>query len=180
MVTDPDENPPATDDSLATESLTPEQLDDLKTRAAKADENWQRLLRTTADLENYKKRAQREREDAVKFANESLMKKLIPALDNFEMALAAANQNQAANTQSLQTGVSMILQQLRSALTESGLEEVDATGKTFDPNWHEAVAQQESDEVPEGQVLQQMRKGYKLRDRLIRPASVIVAKKASA
>src|SRR5947209_18011926 len=98
------ENPPATD-SLVAEPLTPEQLDDLKNRAAQADENWQRLLRTTADLENYKKRAQREREEAVKFANESLMKKLIPALDNFEMAIAAANQNPAANTQSLQTGV---------------------------------------------------------------------------
>lgn len=168
-------------EALAPEALTPEQIDDLKNRAARADENWERLLRVTADLDNYKKRAQREREDAVKFANESLMKKFIPVLDNFEMALAAANQNaSAANAQSLQTGVAMILQQLRSALVESGLEEVDATGKAFDPNLHEAVAQQESAEVPEGNVLQQMRKGYKLRDRLIRPASVVVAKKPAA
>lgn len=170
---------PATS-ALEPDPLTPQQLDDLKARAARADENWERLLRTTADLDNYKKRAQREREDAVKYANESLMKKLIPTLDNFEMALAAANQSQGANTQSLQTGVAMIMQQLRSALSESGLEEIDATGKTFDPNWHEAVAQQESAEVAEGQVLQQMRKGYKLRDRLIRPATVVVAKKPAA
>ena len=65
-------------------------------------------------------------------------------------------------------------------LLESGLEELDATGKTFDPNWHEAVSQQDSAEVPEGQVLQQLRKGYKLRDRLVRPATVVVAKAPAA
>jgi molecular chaperone GrpE len=78
--------------------------------------------------------------------------------------------------QSLQTGISMVHQQLKNALTEAGLEEVDATGKRFDPNLHEAVSQQESAEVPEGHVVQQLRKGYKLRERLLRPASVIVAK----
>jgi molecular chaperone GrpE len=178
IATETAENPSTT--ALVPEPLTPEQIEDLKTRAERADENWQRLLRATADLENYKKRAQREREDAVKFANESLMKKLIPVLDNFEMALAAAQKTDTANAQSLQTGVAMILQQLRSALMESGLEEVDAAGKTFDPNLHEAVSQQESADVPEGQVLQQLRKGYKLRDRLIRPATVVVAKKPAA
>jgi molecular chaperone GrpE len=170
-----------TPESLVPEPLTPGQIEDLKNRAAKADDNWERLLRVTADLENFKKRALREREEAIKFANESLMKKLIPVLDNFDMALTAASQNQAAaNAQSLQTGVAMILQQLRSALVESGLEEVDAAGKAFDPNWHEAVSQQESADTPEGNVLQQLRKGYKLRDRLIRPATVIVAKKPAA
>ena len=159
------------------ESWTPEQIEDLKNRAAKADENWERLLRTTADMENFKKRAQREREEAIKFANESLFKKLIPILDSFDMALAAAKPDHGAAPASLQTGVAMIHQQIRNMLLESGLEEVDASGKPFDPNWHEAVSEQESDEVPEGHVLQQMRKGYKLRDRLIRPATVIVAKK---
>ena len=74
----------------------------------------------------------------------------------------------------------MIHSQLRNALTESGLEEIDAAQQIFDPNWHEAVSHQESAEVPDGQVLQQLRKGYKLRDRLIRPATVIVAKKSAA
>lgn len=166
-------------DNQAVEMLTEAQLKDLKTRAAKADDNWERLLRATADLDNFKKRAAREREEAIRFANEGLMKKLVTVLDNFDMAMAAA-QAQPDNTQSLQTGVAMIYQQLRQALTESGLEEVDAAGKTFDPNFHEAVSQQESADVPEGQVLQQLRKGYKLRDRLIRPATVIVAKKPAA
>jgi len=158
-------------------ALSPEQLEELKAKAAKADENWARVLRATADFDNYKKRAAREREDALKFANESLMKKLVPVLDNFEAALAAAGQNPTGSAASFQTGVAMIQQQLRSALTESGLEEIDAAGKPFDPNWHEAVSQQETDEIPEGQVVQQLRKGFKLRERLIRPATVIVAKK---
>ncbi len=156
---------------------TPEQLADLQTRAAKAQENWDRLLRTTADFDNFKKRAAREKQDAIKYATESLLQKVIPVLDNFEMALAAAQNSSADGLKSLQDGVAMIHSQLKSTLTEAGLEEVDATGKPFDPNLHEAVSQQESDTVAEGHVLQQLRKGYKLRERLLRPATVIVAKK---
>ena len=161
-------------------ALTPEQVEELKAQAAKADENWQRLLRATADLENFKKRAARERQEAVKFANEGLVQKLVSVLDNFEMALAAAQNNPATDVQSLKDGVAMIQQQLKNVLTEAGVEEVDATGKIFDPNLHEAVSQQETDAAPEGQVVQQLRKGYKLRERLLRPATVIVAKKPAA
>jgi molecular chaperone GrpE len=162
-------------------SIAPEQLTELKERAAKADEHWDRLLRTTADFDNFKKRAAREKQDAIKFANESLLQKLIPVLDNFDMALAAAQTSgKGEAVQSLQTGVKMIYQQLKSALTEAGLEELDATGKPFDPNLHEAVSQKETAEVPEGQVVQQLRKGYKFRDRLLRPASVVVAKHPGA
>ncbi len=162
-------------------TIAPEQLTELKERAAKADEHWDRLLRTTADFDNFKKRAAREKQDAIKFANESLLQKLIPVLDNFDMALAATQTSAKADAvQSLQTGVSMIHQQLKSALVDAGLEELDAAGKPFDPNIHEAVSQQETAEVPEGQVVQQLRKGYKFRDRLLRPASVVVAKPPAA
>ena len=161
-------------------TVTDEQLDELTERAAKADEHWQRLLRTTADFDNFKKRAAREKQEAIKFANEGLIQKLIPVLDNFDMALAAAQAGQTEAAQSVQTGVNMIYQQLKNALVEAGLEEVDAAGKTFDPNLHEAVSQQETDEVAEGQVVQQLRKGYKLRDRLLRPATVVVAKPPAA
>jgi molecular chaperone GrpE len=157
--------------------LTPEQLAELQTRAAKADENWERLLRVTADFENFKKRAARERTEAAQFANASLLQKLLPVLDNFEMAQSAAQSAQGDKLASLQTGIAMVQQQLKTALAESGLEEMDATGKTFDPHFHEAVSQQESDDEPEGQVIQQIRKGYKFRERLLRPAAVIVAKK---
>jgi len=175
---EPDEALGDADSSAVTEAgnLAPEQIEELKTRAAKADEHWERLLRTTADFDNFKKRAARERQEAVKFANESLIQKLIPVLDNFEMALAAAQSSSTTEMKSLTDGVAMIHSQLRQTLGEAGLEELIATDRVFDPNLHEAVSQQESSEVAEGQVLQQLRKGYKLRDRLLRPATVIVAK----
>ena len=161
-------------------TVTPEQFGELKERAAKADEHWDRLLRTTADFDNFKKRAAREKQDAIKFANEGLLQKLIPILDNFDMALSAAQNAQTDAVQSLQTGVNMIYQQFKNAMTEAGLEEISAEGKIFDPNLHEAVSQQETLDVPEGQVVQQLRKGYKFRDRLLRPATVVVAKRPSA
>ena len=159
--------------------LTEEQFQQIKAQAAKADEYWNQLLRTAADLDNYKKRAAREKQEAIKHANESLLGKLIPVLDNFEMALAAASSTSAESADSLQQGVSMIQQQLKQALADAGLEEINAAGQPFDPNYHEAVSQQESTEVPEGHVLQQLRKGYKLRERLLRPATVVVAKAPS-
>jgi len=162
--------------------LAPEQLEELKARAAKADEHWDRLLRTAADLENFKKRAARERLEAAQSAAAALIQKILPVLDHFEMAQTATQTTDAApgGVASLQAGVAMIQQQLRTTLAESGLEEIDASGKPFDPTWHEAVSQRETADVPEGHVVQQLRKGYKLRDRLLRPATVIVAKKPAA
>jgi molecular chaperone GrpE len=160
--------------------LSPEELEELQTRAAKAADTWERLVRTTADFENFKKRAARERQDAARYANESLVQKLIPVLDNFDMALGAAQANAGNSLEALQAGIAMIQQQFKSALADAGVIEVDATGQPFDPHQHEAVSQQESAEVPEGHVLQQLRKGYKLRERLLRPATVIVARKPAA
>jgi molecular chaperone GrpE len=183
-----EDQPAAADPSPAAEALvplepatvTPEQLTELKERAARADENWERLLRTSADFDNFKKRAAREKQEAIKYANENLLQKLMPVLDNFEMALSAAQKSSPDAGQSLQAGVSMIFQQLKTALAEAGLEELDAIGKLFDPNFHEALSQQETSDVPDGQVVQQLRKGYKLRERLLRPASVVVAKQPAA
>jgi molecular chaperone GrpE len=157
---------------------TPAEIAELKAQAAKAGEYWDRLLRLSADFDNYKKRAARERKEAVSFANENLLVKLLPVLDAFEMALAAANSDPAAK--SLQAGIVMVGNQLKSALAEAGLEEIDANGKRFDPSLHEAVAQEETADVPEGEVIRQTRKGYKFRHRLLRPAGVIVAKAPAA
>ena len=171
------ETPPEGDaPEAASEPLSEQQLIELKEQAGKAAQYYDQLVRTMADMENFKKRAARERQDAIKYANESLLERIIPVLDNFDAALAAAS---APNTtvQSLQSGVNMIQTQLKSAMSEAGLEEIEAAGQPFDPNIHEAISQQETDEVPEGHVVQQVRKGYKLRERLLRPASVIVAKK---
>jgi molecular chaperone GrpE len=161
-------------------TVTAEQLTELKERAARADENWERLLRTTADFDNFKKRAAREKQEAIKFANEGLVQKLLPVLEHLDMALAAGQTAQPEASQALQAGVNMICQQLKSALAEAGLEELDALGQPFDPNFHEALMQKETPDVPEGQVVQQLRKGYKLRDRLLRPAGVVVAKQPAA
>jgi molecular chaperone GrpE len=154
----------------------PEELRNLREKAAKADENWDKYVRVVADFDNYKKRAAREKTESVRYANESLIERLLPVMDNFEAALAATNAP-GAELDSVKQGVTMIHSQLKNFLGDSGVEEIDASGQVFDPNFHEAVSQQPSTEVAEGHVLQQMRKGYKLRDRLIRPAMVVVAKK---
>jgi molecular chaperone GrpE len=166
-------------DEVFAGAMSPDEAAVLRDQASKAEQYREQLLRLAADLENYKKRAAREKQEAIKFANEGLLEKLIPVLDNFEMALAAAG---AANTSidTMRSGVQMIAHQLKSAMADAGLQEIDATGQPFDPNFHEALSQQESGDVPEGNVMQQVRKGYRLRERLIRPASVIVAKKAGA
>jgi molecular chaperone GrpE len=163
----------------ATDPLSPEQMAELREKAAKADQLHEQLLRTAADLDNFKKRAARERQDAIKFANESLLEKLLPIIDNFEMALTAAGA-QNTSIDALKSGVQMIAQQLKSTLTDAGLQEIEAAGKPFDPNFHEAISQQETKDAPEGTVVQQVRKGYRLRERLLRPASVVVAKKPAA
>ncbi len=149
-------------------------------KAAKAEDNWNHYLRARADLDNYRKRAQRERQEAVRYANLTLAEKLIPVLDSFDAALAAAGSATPGGADSLLTGIQLVHNQLRQALTEAGLQEIDATGQPFDPNFHEAVSQRETTDAPAGQVVQQLRKGYRLHERLIRPASVIVAKAPAA
>lgn len=158
------------------EELSAESIAGLKAAAATAAEHWDRLLRARADLENYRKRAVRERQEAVRGAQVALLERLLPALDSLDMAMTATNSAEGENWEALKTGVSLVHQQLKTTLAEAGLEEIDATRQVFDPNVHEALSQTESAEVPEGHVVQQIRKGYKFRDRLVRPASVIVAK----
>ena len=131
-------------------------------------------LRAKADLDNYRKRVAREREESVKYANTGFLERLIPILDNFELGLQAARGTSAASP--ILDGMTMVHKQLQDFLTNSGVETIDASGQTFDPNLHEALAQEESAEVPEGKVIRQVRKGYRLRDRLLRPANVVVSK----
>jgi molecular chaperone GrpE len=130
-------------------------------------------LRSQADFENYRKRSIREREEAVRFANFSFVEKLVPILDSFELGLAAARSNEAAAP--IVSGMEMVGRQLVEVLNQFGVEGVEATGRPFDPNVHEAVAQEPSSEVPEGSVVRQLRKGYKLKDRLVRAALVVVS-----
>jgi len=132
-------------------------------------------LRTAADLENYRKRAAREKEDAVKYANAAFLERLVPILDNFELGLQAARQDTGAAA--IVAGLDMVARQLQDFLTACGAEPVNAEpGTVFDPNVHEAIGQTEHAEIAEGAVIQQMRKGFKLRERLLRPATVLVSK----
>src|SRR3954470_23212933 len=112
--------------------VSPEELAELRAQADKAAENWDKYVRLNADFDNFKKRAARERQDSIRYANEGLLEKLIPILDNFEMAMMAASAPQATSD-ALKTGVNMIASQLKSALNEAGLEEIDATGQPFNP-----------------------------------------------
>lgn len=130
-------------------------------------------LRSQADLENYKKRAAREKDEAIKYANNSLLERLIPMVDNFELGLEAAR-GEGKNSP-IFSGMSMVLKQLNDFLREHGLQPLDATGQNFDPNLHEAIAHEPSEEYPEGVVVRQTRRGYRMKDRLLRPSSVVVS-----
>src|ERR1041384_5946183 len=139
---------PVEEPFAAGEEVSGEQVAALKEKAEKAAEYQANWIRVSADLDNYKKRATRERQDAVKFANQALLEKLVPILDNFDMALGAVTAGQTTNLESVRAGITMIHQQLKTAMTGAGLEEIDAAGKVFDPNLHEAISQQETADVP--------------------------------
>ena len=130
-------------------------------------------IRATADLDNFRKRMTREKSEAVRYGNQGLLEELLPVLDNFEMGLQAA----AADAESMiYQGMAMVKKQLDDFLTAQGVEEVPAQDQMFDVQVHEAVAQEETSEAECGSVLRVIRKGYRMRDRLLRPANVVVAK----
>ncbi|MCE0523681.1 MAG: nucleotide exchange factor GrpE [Methylacidiphilales bacterium] len=143
-------------------------------QAAQAAELKDRLLRAQAEWDNSRKRILREKEEAVRYAGEAILERLLPVLDNFEMGMQAAKT--ATDPKTIAQGLEMVLAQFQQALRDAGVEAIDAVGKPFDPHRHEALGHHESHEHPEGQVLSQIRKGYKLKDRLLRAASVFVAK----
>jgi len=155
----------------AIENTQPE--DDTDGLQADLDRFRDLALRSQADFENYKKRAAREKEEAIKYANSSLLEKLIAIVDNFELGLEAARAE--GEKSPVFSGMNMVLKQLMDFLNDSGLQPIDAAGKKFDPNLHEAIAHEPSDKVAEGSVIRQMRRGYKLKDRLLRPSSVVVS-----
>ena len=158
-------------DAPAAENSQPE--DDSDGLQADLDRFRDLALRSQADFENYKKRAAREKEEAIKYANSSLLEKLIAIVDNFELGLEAARAE--GEKSPIFSGMSMVLKQLSDFLADNGLQPIDATGTKFDPNLHEAIAHEPSDEVSEGTVIRQMRRGYKMKDRLLRPSSVVVS-----
>src|SRR3954468_17988314 len=130
-------------------------------------------MRTQADFENYKKRCAREKEDATKYANTSLLERLLPIVDNFELGLSAARGE--GEQSPIYAGMNLVLKQINDFLTDNGLKPIDAVGQKFDPNLHEAIAHEPGDGVPENHIIRQTRRGYRFKDRLLRPSSVVVS-----
>jgi molecular chaperone GrpE len=130
-------------------------------------------MRSQADFENYKKRCAREKDEAVKYANRDLLERLVAIVDNFELGLSAARE-QGENSP-IYSGMSLVLKQLGDFLAENGLQPIEAVGQKFDPNLHEAIAHEPSAEFPEETVIRQVRRGYRFKDRLLRPSTVIVS-----
>jgi molecular chaperone GrpE len=160
----------------ATEAPSPETAPgDDDSEGLQADLNRFRdlALRSQADFENYKKRSAREKDEAIKYANSSLLERLVAIIDNFELGLEAARAE--GEKSPIFSGMSMVLKQLMDFLTDNGLQPIDAAGQKFDPNLHEAIAHEPSDEFPEEVVIRQTRRGYRMKDRLLRPSSVVVS-----
>ena|SRR5262245_2924360 len=146
----------------------------LEAKEKEAKENYDRYLRQVAELENFRKRASREREEAIRFANEALVKDLLPVVDNLERAVAHAKDG--GNGKPLVEGVEMVLRGFFDTLAKHGVVPIAAVGQRFDPEKHEAMAQIESGTYEPDTVVEEYHKGYLLRDRLLRPALVSVAK----
>jgi len=150
-----------------------ESMDSVEALRAELAQWKESALRARADLDNFRKRMTQEAAETRRYANASLLEELLPVVDNFQFGLQAAEADSAAKN--LLIGLNMVAGQLQGFLRDQGVVEVAAVGEAFDPNVHEAVGQQASVEVPEGVVISQVRRGYKLRDRLLRPATVVVS-----
>jgi molecular chaperone GrpE len=137
-----------------------------------SEKNYDLYLRSQAEMDNLKKRAKKEREDYLKFAKESLIKEILPVLDNLEKALSYSKDQNTVHA--LKEGIHLTLEGLKDTLAKSGLEEVKALGEPFDPCFHEAVSEMDDPKAKPGVVLTELQKGYILNTRLIRPAMVVV------
>lgn len=160
--------PPETDAAATTESPV---TDDI---TADLEKFRDLAMRTAADFDNFRKRAAREKEEAVRYANSALLESFLPILDNYDLGIESARSTPGA--ESILEGMSMVGRQFRDFLASAGVEEIVTDGAVFDPNFMEAVGHEPDPKVPEDHVIRQTRRGYKLRDRLLRAASVIVSK----
>jgi molecular chaperone GrpE len=163
-----DETPGAEAETGTTQE--PQDLDPWEQLEAEAAKWKEVSLRTAAEMDNLRKRTAREREEAIRYANQRLLEDLLPVIDNFEMGMMAASQDTSSM---IYIGMDMVRKQLNEFLTSQGVEEIKAEGQ-FDANLHDAVSQEPS-ELPEGTIIRVTRRGFRIRDRLLRPASVVVS-----
>lgn len=154
-----------------------EELEATRLELAAAKEH---SLRMQADFENLRRRSLKERQDAHAYGHESLARDLLATVDNLERAIEHAKASDLGDLESILRGVELVRRELLAALAQHAVIPVEAEGQVFDPNLHEAMAQRESDEMPAGAVLEVLQPGYRLRDRLLRPARVVVSRKPEA
>jgi len=169
VVVEPEVEVEAAEDMATVDTATAEELEAAK---AEASECQDKMLRMAAELENFKKRTVREKETALKYAGESLLRELLPSLDNLEMAIQQGQTDD--NGSALLEGVEMTLKGLQSCLEKFGLKAVESVGQVFDPNIHEAIGMEASEEMEANTVLKEFQKGYLYKERLLRAAKVIV------
>lgn len=181
--TDPLNNPtvsdatPSPDSGVSGDAENPAQTGvaaELAAARREAAANHDRYLRSVADLENFRRRTVREKDELRQFAASRVLEDLLPVMDNLGLGLAAAKQP-GADLSKLTGGIEMVLSQLKSALANHGLKEITPVGQPFDANLHESISAQPSSEIPEGNVVTVVRSGYSLNGRLLRPASVVVS-----
>jgi molecular chaperone GrpE len=171
-VKEPD-NGDAAKQATSAAAISPAELEDLRKRAAERDEYLDLSRRTHAEFQNYQKRAQREREQERQFFAAGYVLELLPVLDNLERATAAARK--AGETGPLVQGVHMVLNQFMELLKKFGVTPIEAQGKPFDPNLHEALTQVPSKDDPPNSVIHVEERGYMIQDRVLRPAKVVVS-----
>ena len=164
-----EEETPQTEKSA--ETAAEEDNTEAEVKAAEAES--ERYMRLMAEFQNFKRRAAREKSDNHAYANEKIIGELLPVLDNFERAL----QTESGDLESYSKGMELIFTQLKTALEHAGLEEIKALGEDFDPNVHNAVMTEDSEEHDDGKISKVLQKGYKLNDKVIRPSMVAVVRK---
>jgi molecular chaperone GrpE len=174
----PKNNAPEEETNQTVEPLK-EMEEKVESLKKEATENHDRLLRMAAEFENYKKRTAREMNDFRKFANESFVKAMLPVVDSLDLAITSASNDQQANS-SLLEGVTMTLKEIYKVFEQFGITPIESMGKTFDPAFHQAMMQEETEAYPENTVSRELQKGYMIHDRLLRPAMVVVSKKKEA
>jgi len=171
---DPQSKPGMTDPA-AVENPIEDLEAKLEVKEQEAKENYDRLLRVSAEFENYKKRASRDLAELRKFANQSLIKEMLSVIDNLELAMNSTNDHKTID-QGLLQGLDMTHKEILKVFEKFNVKPIEAKGHAFDPNFHEAVMQEATDEFDENTVINELQKGYLIHDRLLRPAMVVVAR----
>jgi molecular chaperone GrpE len=169
-----DNGPPTGEGQASPEQCLKDVQSKLEATEKEYKETYDRLLRVTADFENYKKRMAREMEDFRKYANQSLLKEMLSVIDHIELAIQAASAPSAGDTRMVE-GLNLTLKEFLRILEKFNVRPIEAVGQPFNPQMHEAIMQETCDRLPENTVVREMQKGYTISDRLLRPSLVVVA-----